>query len=354
MKYTIGQSLLIGFPGLEPSEDFLRFVREENIGGVILFSENIKSVNQMKELTEQLQAAAETPLLIAIDNEGGRVFRTPAPFTHFPNMRQVAKAANVHGKQIVYELGKALGIELAAVGVNFDMAPVLDVDTNAFNPVIGDRSFSNDAHMVAKLATELIRGMAESGTLSCGKHFPGHGDTNADSHIDFPYLSHTRKRFEQCELVPFKAAIAAGVSAIMTAHVKAPLLDRENIVSTSRRVVFGMLRQQLGFAGLILSDDLNMHGISGLMSVPEAAAKAFAAGHDMLILRRDLELQKATLARLKQAETAGEFDEIHATASAARMQTYKARVAALGQQQPATSVIGCAAHKALFQTIASA
>lgn len=353
MQYTIGQALLIGFPGLEPSADFLRFIREENIGGVILFAENIKSPAQLRELTEELQGTAETPLLIAIDNEGGRVFRTPAPFTHFPSMLKVAQVANVHGKQLAFELGKALGSELAACGVNFNMAPVLDVNTNAFNPIIGDRSFGNNAETVARYGSEIIRGMLEGGIFCCGKHFPGHGDTDNDSHIDFPYLPHTKKRLELCELVPFKAAIAAGLPAIMTAHINVPLLDSKNIVTTSRDIVFTLLREQIHFPGLILSDDLNMHGISGLMPVPEAAVKAFVAGHDMLILRRDLALQQATLEHLKKAEQDKIFDPIHFSGSQQRMHTAKLRVAELAQNMPSMSTIGSAAHKSLNEKLRS-
>ena len=198
-----GKHFILGFSGKEPKPEFLHYLADTNIAAVILFRENIHSPKQLAALCQQLRSAAGEDLLIAIDQEGGRVTRTAKPFTQFPAANLVAKAAEAEGKEIVFEMGKVVGAELRACGVNWNFAPVLDIATNVFNPVIGDRSFSNDPKKVADLACEYIRGLETSFVMACGKHFPGHGDTNLDSHFTCPTLPHTRKRMDVCEFVPF-------------------------------------------------------------------------------------------------------------------------------------------------------
>lgn len=305
LESSFGEHFIIGFPGKKPSKEFLTFLHDESIGGVILFAENIASQRQLQELTAQLQDATGGTLLIAIDHEGGRVFRGPRSLTHFPPMAEVAKTAVKEGKEFVFKMGQTMAAELRACGVNWNLAPVLDVATNPFNPVIGDRSFSSDPQVVAELGCELIRGLDAGGIMSCGKHFPGHGDTDLDSHLDLPQLAHTRKRFDACEFIPFRAAIAADVPAIMTAHLRVPLLDPKHPATISTSILTGILRDELGFNGVIVSDDLEMKGIANLMPIQAATVQACTAGCDMIILHRDLAIQQQSVKSLRDAVDQG-------------------------------------------------
>ncbi|MBI4126137.1 MAG: beta-N-acetylhexosaminidase [Deltaproteobacteria bacterium] len=325
LERSLGEHFIIGFPGKKPSKEFLAFLEEASIGGVILFAENIASPKQLRELTTELQDAVGRTLLIAIDHEGGRVFRCPKPFTHFPPMAEVSKAAQKEGKGLVFEIGKTMATELRASGVNWNLAPVLDVATNPFNPVIGDRSLSSNPQVVADLGCEFIRGLEAGGIMSCGKHFPGHGDTDLDSHLDLPQLPHTRKRFDACEFIPFRAAIAAGVPAIMTAHLRVPLLDPVNPATISTSILTGILRNELGFDGVIVSDDLEMKGIANLMPIPEAGLRSLVAGCDMVILRRDLTIQQQLVQLLHDAVDRGVIPKPQLDASYQRIARAKGR-----------------------------
>lgn len=301
MNTSLGQLMLIGFEGTRASRGLLDFIRNEQIGGVIIFRRNFESAKQLKKLTSELQDAADGKLLVCIDHEGGRVVRLGDQFTHFPAAARVAEL----GANAVYEVGLKMGKELSSAGINLNFAPVLDVATNAFNPVIGDRSFGSDPTTVAELAVEMMHGLHDGGVIPCGKHFPGHGDTDLDSHLSLPVVSHTLKRFEACEFHPFRVAIAAGVPMIMTAHLFAPNLDPRWPATISRRITNEILRKKLGFNGVIVTDDLRMKGISNLMSIPEAAVKAIEAGHDMVMICRVMELQRQILDDLKRAVDEG-------------------------------------------------
>ncbi|OGQ23085.1 MAG: hypothetical protein A3I05_09715 [Deltaproteobacteria bacterium RIFCSPLOWO2_02_FULL_44_10] len=341
----LGQMFVVGFSGTKPSDAFLRFLHDENIGGILLYGANVKTPKQILELTEILQDAVRTSLLITVDHEGGNVFRMSKPFTQFPSMSEVAQKTKTHGEHIVAEIGKIMGRELRAVGIHCNFAPVLDVLTNPFNRVIGKRSFGNDPHLVANLGCELMRGLEEEGIMSCGKHFPGHGDTNHDSHETLPSLAHTRKRFEICEFIPFRAAIAAGIPSMMTAHLHIPLLDSENMVTISRQVTTTILRHELGYDGLIFTDDLLMRGIAGMMPIPEATVRSLHAGADMLLFSRDLEIQKKSLAELKNAVAQGRIPEEQLQASLSRIKHVKKRYCHHELERLPLSVIGSSEHR---------
>jgi len=325
MERNIGKLFIVGFDGTETSPELRSFVHDEAIGGVILFSRNISSRNQVKRLVGRLQEeAGAVPLFVAIDQEGGRVNRLPSKFGDFPSMAEVAaKAKETGDPSVAYTAAERIANALKPMGINFDFAPVLDVATNPFNPVIGDRAFGPDPDVVSELGVQFIRGLMGGGIFACGKHFPGHGDTDADSHIELPLIHHTRKRLELCEWKPFRAAIKEGVPAVMTAHMMVPNLDREYPASISHYITTRVLRQQLGFGGVIITDDLIMKGIAGRMSVGEAAVKAILAGADMIIISQDMAKQREAIDEVTRAIESGIISETRLVESLTRITKIK-------------------------------
>jgi beta-N-acetylhexosaminidase len=278
--------------------------REFGLGGVILFSRNIEEPEQVAELSyETARLVPDFPLWVSVDQEGGRVARLKAPFTEWPAAATLGRSGDV---VLAERFARALAAELRAVGITLDYAPVLDVLTNPKNPVIGDRAISEKAVEAARLGAAIVRSLQAEGVAACGKHFPGHGDTQVDSHIELPIVEHPVERMRQVEFLPFKAAIDAGVATVMTAHVLAPALDEKRPATLSHRVVTGLLRDELGFEGVILSDDLEMKAIADEYAVPAAAVLAIEAGCDgVLICSRDHQTQAAALEALIHAVETG-------------------------------------------------
>lgn len=295
--------LMIGIAGRMPSPDERKFLRECGVGGVILFSRNYEGKSQLSGLTRALEDAAGRELLIAVDQEGGRVQRFGPPFTRIPPMAEIGKAGNAEA--LAGEIGNDVGEELRAVGINVNFAPVLDVATNPANPVIGDRAFSSDPMEVARLGVAYMRGLQSAGVAACGKHFPGHGDTSVDSHESLPVIRHGRQRFDTCEFIPFVKAIEAGVDSIMTAHVLATGLDPGEISSASAKVM-AILRSEMHYDGVVFSDDLLMKGISDKYAPAESAWRVIAAGSDMApICTDDLTVHRGAAEGLKRARDEG-------------------------------------------------
>jgi len=288
-----GQCLMIGFDGLSPSAEARQLLREQAVGGVILFARNIGDPEQLSALVVELQeiaraAGQETPLLIGIDQEGGRVARLREPWIEWPAMRLLGR---VGSEELVRRLGGALAEQLAPCGIRLDFAPVVDVDTNPKNPVIGDRSFGDDPALVARLGAALISGLQASGVAACAKHFPGHGDTDRDSHLELPTIDHSPDRIESVELLPFRAALAADVASVMTAHVVVRALDERLPATLSPRVVRDVLREKMGFGGVVISDDLEMSAITKTWGPGSAAVRALAAGCDLLLMCHSADAQ---------------------------------------------------------------
>lgn len=277
-----GQLAIAGFSGHSIPAELKTLAREFDLGGVIFFARNIESPEQVADLSRQAQELArELPLWVSVDQEGGRVARLKSPFTLWPPMQTLGRSGS---DALAERFARALAAELEAVGISMDYTPVLDVATNPKNPVIGDRSLAERAEDVARLGSIIIRTLQAKGIAASGKHFPGHGDTSVDSHFELPLVEHPPDRLEAVELVPFKAAIAAGVASIMTAHILMPALDQEHPATLSPAIVNGLLKQQLGFDGLVLSDDLEMKAISGRYGIPEATVMAIAAGCDAVLM----------------------------------------------------------------------
>jgi len=274
--------------------------REFGLGGVILFSRNIEEPEQVAELAfDASRIVPDLPLWVSIDQEGGRVARLKAPFTEWPPMATLGRSGDV---RLAERFARALAIELKTVGITLDYAPVLDIHTNPKNPVIGDRALAEKAEEVARLGAAIIRTLQGEGIAACGKHFPGHGDTSTDSHVELPLVAHPPDRLRAVELLPFKAAIDAGVATVMTAHVLVPSLDENRPASLSRRIVHDLLREELKYEGVILSDDLEMKAVAAEYEVPSAAVLAIQAGCDgALICGGDHDTQAAALEALVHA-----------------------------------------------------
>jgi len=313
LEQKIGQTMIIGFDGTNADPDLRRMISEYHVGGVILFARNVQSPAQVASLVNDLQETAlqrgHPGLFIAIDQEGGIVARLTEDkgFTEFPSVMALTATQD---SQNAYAMAAALASEMKAVGINVDFAPDLDVNNNPANPVIGIRSFSADPLEVADYGVAYLQGLQENGVLAFGKHFPGHGDTSVDSHIDLPLVPHDLARLNAVELLPFRAAIAAEVAGIMTAHVTFPAIDpTPGLPATlSRPALTGLLREELGYQGLIVTDSLEMGALAeNGYPPPVGAPLALAAGADLLLFNRDHPMHRQAFANLLQALESGEI-----------------------------------------------
>lgn len=278
----IGQLALVGFDGFTIPPDVRSLAREFDLGGILLFRRNVESPDQVAGVAwEAAQLRRELPLWVAVDQEGGRVARIRKPFTEWPPAITLGRADD---EKLAERFAGALSLELAAVGISLDFAPVLDILTNPANPVIGDRALGERAEVVARLGTAIIRTMQAHGVAACGKHFPGHGESSVDSHLELPVLDLPPDRLQAVELVPFRAAIAAGVTGIMPGHLLVPSLDERRPATISPAIVEGLLRRDLGFDGVVFTDDMNMKGITSQMPLDRAFVAAIAAGCDVGLL----------------------------------------------------------------------
>jgi len=286
LKEKIAQMLMVGCHGATLSRDEQLAFEEYAFGGFILFKQNCRSPEQISDLCRSLwnTAADEAPFL-AIDQEGGRVHRLPEPFTRFPSAAQIGGSGNT---EWVYQCGRAAALELAVVGLNLDFAPVLDVNSNPANPVIGDRAFGTTPEQVIKMSSAWMCGLRDGGVIPCGKHFPGHGDTDKDSHLELPLVEKSLDQLRKLEWPSFAHACRDGIEALMTAHIRFTALDRELPATLSEAVVTGLLRHQLGYDGVVFSDDMEMNAISANFSPGEAAGLALRAGVDVLLFCHDL------------------------------------------------------------------
>lgn len=293
-----GQLLMVGFDGLRLPPDLAQRIAEGRVGGVALFRRNVEDPKQLRTLIEELYSHAPEacPLLIALDQEGGRVARLREPWTRWPAMREV-------GLDDVEGVARGLATEVREAGFSLNFAPVVDVDSNPDNPVIGDRSFSSDPGKVGELAKRFVKAHQDAGLAACAKHFPGHGDTAQDSHMELPLLAHKLERLRKVELPPFADAIAAEVASIMSAHVLFPKLDAKRPATLSPAVM-GLLRAELGYEGLILTDDLEMGAIAKHWGPRDRTVLPLEAGCDQLLVCHSADLREEMLNILESAPDA--------------------------------------------------
>jgi beta-N-acetylhexosaminidase len=310
-----GELIIFGFEGKAAPDELLARIADGRVAGVVLFARNLGTPDEIVALTRSLHAAVPQdapPLIVSLDQEGGRVQRVKAPLTVWPAMARVAAVGDLAYTEAV---GQALGSEIAALGFNVDYAPVLDVHTNPQNPIIGDRAFGSDAATVAAQALAFWRGLEAAGVRGCGKHYPGHGDTATDSHLELPRVAADEKRLRAVELAPFEAAARAGVPMLMTAHVVYPAIDSEP-ATLSRLWLDDVLRRKLAFTGVCLSDDLDMKAIRERWTTGEVVQRALVRGVDCFLACRDPDVQREAEAAIEQllgrGEDQGRFAEARA------------------------------------------
>ena len=345
LAYSLGQRLAVGFDGPEIPEEFAELVRTYHVGNVILFRRNVVSGAQLRRLCAELNALIlqETglPPFIMMDEECGSVSRLAHIGTPTPGAMAIGATGSAAN---AYAVGHMIGEELRSVGVNLNLAPVLDANTNPDNPVIGVRSFGGDPALVSEMGIAYARGLQEAGVLACGKHFPGHGDTETDSHIGLPVVEKSAEEVRRVELASFRAAIGAGIDAMMTAHVIFPALEPERIPATvSRRVLTGLLREEMGFDGLIISDGMEMKAVMDLYGIEDATRRALNAGVDVALICHSAKQASDTLELLYRAAEDGGLDLAAHDAAMARIRRAKAR---LGVSQGDPAAFGSENHRA--------
>jgi beta-N-acetylhexosaminidase len=340
-RQKIGQRFGLGFSGTSVSSELRRLVREYKVGNVILFKENLESAAQARALCIAIQALVrdETgyPAFIAIDQEGGAVTRLPPDMVNVPGAMALLASGNVDNVSLAVRITAA---ELRRIGVNFNMAPVLDINCNRDNPVIGNRSFAPNAADAASFAVAAVRAFGKEGLMCCGKHFPGHGDTAVDSHLDLPLVDRSLDELETRELIPFRAAIAAGIPAIMTTHILFPQIESEKLPATmSLKILKGLLRERLGFGGLIVSDAMEMKAIKDFYGVPRGCALALAAGVDIVYVCHESPDMEASLREAISACENDRIDTKEMDASVERILRYKERYGAFGSDAIEDSMV---------------
>lgn len=353
LRRLCGQLLTVGFEGTSAPAHVLGRVAASEVGGVMLFRSNVESPEQVADLVGALRRAAppDLPLVVATDQEGGAVQRLRAPLTVWPDMMSVGSAGD---PALTRAVGEALGGELAALGIQWDFAPVLDVHTNSENPVIGRRAFGCTPATVVLHALAFWRGLRSAGVLGCGKHFPGHGDTVADSHLTLPVVSHDEGRLRAVELAPFRAAAAAGIEALMTAHVRFPAFEPELPATLSHRLLTRLLREEWHYEGVVASDDLGMKAVAERYSIEELAVEGLRAGIDTLLIRESRERQEQALAALVSAAERQAGVRARIEESAARVARFKALSAVPFPLAGADllSRLGPAGHRSLAASLA--
>jgi beta-N-acetylhexosaminidase len=354
IEQAVGQKLMLAFEGTEPSAEILETIQTRDVGGITLFRHlNTESPSQVRSLTTALQETAakagQPPLLIATDQEGGQLMAI-GDATLFPGNMALGATGSI---ELARKTGRALGRELATMGVNVNYAPVCDVNSNPQNPNIGIRSFGEDPAMVARFCAAMVEGLQSSGVAATAKHFPGHGDANGDPHYGTPIVLHDRERLAQIEIPPFAAAIEAKVRLIMTTHVAFPNLNEGVALPStlSPMLLEGLLRDEMGFQRVIVSDAMNMAAIKQEAGLIVDVIAAVAAGVDLLLLLDDTAVQEDVYSALLQATQRRLLSPAKIISSAERVLVLKQWLADM--PQPASDVVGCAEHRDLaFETAA--
>jgi len=352
-RHHVGRLAIVGFSGHSVPAELRHLAREFDLGGVIYFARNIVEPAQVKELSREVrELEGDWPFWISVDQEGGRVARLKQPFTEWPPAATLGRSGS---DTLAERFADALGAELRAVGIDLDYVPVLDVHTNPENPVIGDRALSDRAEDVARLGEILIRRLQGQGIAASGKHFPGHGDTSLDSHEALPVVEHERPRLDDVELVPFRRAVAAGVATIMTAHVVATAIDPDRPASLSPAVVTNLLKTEMGYRGVVVSDDLGMKAVAAATPLPDATVAAIEAGCDMVLLcNSPVDEQVAAFEALIRAAESGRLRQTRLDDAFARQQETKARVRSTAPgTDAALDCVGSLAHQAVARDMAT-
>ena len=301
LQEKVGQLVIVGFDGYTADDSIKTMIQSYKVGGVILFGRNVENAEQLITLNNTLKninSGNKIPLFISIDEEGGKVSRMPKEIRKLPTNKTIGEA---NDENLSYEIGSILADEVKMFGFNMNFAPVLDINSNPQNPVIGDRSFGNSKEIVSRLGVQTMKGIQSGGVIPVVKHFPGHGDTSEDSHIGLPAVSHDMNRLIDFELIPFKDAIHNQADAVMIAHILLNKIDSENPSSLSKTVITELLRNQLKFNGVIITDDMTMRAIVENYNIGEAAIKSVKAGSDIILVCHGYDNEIAVIDALKNA-----------------------------------------------------
>ncbi|MFZ0819167.1 MAG: beta-N-acetylhexosaminidase [Candidatus Acidiferrales bacterium] len=344
-KYPVARRFLFGFQGSSLPPRVRRWLGEK-LAGVAIYPRNFKSIEHLASLTSEIKSIARRPVLIGIDQEGGTRFSLAEPFTQWPSPSDLGRLADAHA---VEDIAHAISIELSTAGCNLDFAPMLDLHVNAASPVTQVRSFGSDPVLVGTLGAAFLRGLASAGIFGCAKHFPGHGDAQVDPHEDLPVFHGSAERLAQADLVPFAAAIAAGAPTIMTAHILLPNVDPAHPASLSRKILTGILREQMRFNGLILADDLGMGAIARRHSPGEAAVATFGAGADIAMFCHDVSQVEPAMNETVRALDEGKLSVDEWIAAGERIEEALVRINQAAQ--PNLKIVGCAEHRALAENL---
>src|SRR5699024_2941959 len=286
----IGQMIFSGVDGTELTVENQNMIEQYHVGGVILFGNNIDNTAQTVQFLNDIKAANKdnpSPLLLGVDEEGGEVSRMPDEMKSLPTSRAIG---NLNDPDLSFQVGSILGEQVRALGFNLNFAPVLDVNSNPDNPVIGDRSFGTNQDIVTRLGNQTMKGIQSEGVISVLKHFPGHGDTGVDSHLELPRIEKSREELSEMELVPFQKAMADSADTMMLAHILLSNIDETYPASMSKAVITEMLRKQYDFDGVVITDDLTMGAITDHYHVSDAVIQSVKAGADLLLVAHDPDL----------------------------------------------------------------
>jgi beta-N-acetylhexosaminidase len=350
LQRAVARMFAVGFPGTTVPPQ-MRDLIARGAGGAVLFKRNYASAQQLADLCAELKTLAGRPFLVCADQEGGRVIRFGPPFTPVPSMRAIGRTGD---PALARRIGRLLARELRAANIDMDLAPVLDIDTNPANPVIGDRSFGRTPQLVSQLGVAFIEGMQSEGVAACGKHFPGHGDTSQDSHHNLPRLPHAMDRLELIELPPFAAAARAGVAAIMSAHVIFEAIDPTYPATMSRPVLNGLLREKLGFVdGVILSDDLGMKAVAAHFPLEHVLIRGANAGIDQFLMADDANDRNRAIDMLTKAVQRGDVPAETIDAANHRLDRLYERYVRPPVRGPVSAVFGCDEHQRLIAGVTS-
>lgn len=308
LEDKIGQMILAGVSGTTMDANAKQLISQLHVGGIIFYKYNFDTPAQTVQLVNQLKAknSSSLPLLLGVDQEGGRVTRLPGGLVNFPPNKQIGQ---VNNPDFSYKVGTLLGHEVKEFGLNLDFGPVLDINSNPTNPVIGDRSFGNNPKIVSRLGIQTMKGIQSQNVIPTIKHFPGHGDTSVDSHLELPVVNKSLKELKELELIPFERAIDQGADVVMVAHILLPELDKNNPASMSKAVMTDLLRKQLSFTGVIITDDMTMGAITEHFDIGKAAVESVKAGCDIILVGHGYNNVEKIISSLKAAVQNGEISE---------------------------------------------
>lgn len=326
LEHAIGQVCCFGWSGTDAHtvNEHARFIVEQlGVGSVVLLSRNVSDPVSTRAMLEELQGLARIPLLVAIDHEGGMVCRFADGLHAFPG--NMALEATSHPCKWTRLQARAQARELRAIGVNWNFAPCVDVNSNPDNPIIGVRSYGEDPQLVAALGVEAVLALQEEGVLACAKHFPGHGDTYVDSHLGLPVVSKNLETLHAVEILPFQAAVAEGTGSVMTTHILFPALDPERPATISPVLLDGLLRETLGYRGIVITDCLEMAAIAETIGTPQGAVRALQAGADVVLVCHTLDAQMETVRTIRHSVESGILSENRLYEAASRVLAAKRR-----------------------------